>query len=1067
MKKIITWLSLLTIVLGVFIPSVSAADTSSDTQSIINSNELKVDVTHKLTDKGISWTIDYSKEAKEKQRLKFRLTSSEQEVVFPKKKNWQQVEEWFTEVDANKSSNGTISLVTEEDLSELFLEVQIDTEETDNILSKELQGPHLLDFPKTESTSESSNEMENNLDVSESLLNEERVDSINQPNALRSLAAPSLRAAIPYQDPFTYSSTNEGVFPESWTNQFLNGSTINTNQEDTTRNFDYGKTYNGPPANKNIIGGTNSFLNGYHKHPNPDKTDDRSSVLTKKIVKPTTNPNQFEISVDVISGASEVAKPVDVVFVIDKSGSMQKNISGTDVGFDNYNSRWQMTKRSLDKLSKSLLAQGNDVRLSAVSFGSDWSSSSGNTAVWAENSNFNGSPFTNNATAFMNNTIITTNPTTSGTPTYMGVELGTKILQENARSEAKKFLIVLTDGMATFYPSTTNPQGISSAIVTNPAGKRVFKLAAGKFLGDGSESGNNPRDAYNGTISYLNTRIYNSAYYDKVNEFSKYSIGLGATGTYIPGTLAAIGKDGQFDAQSESDLNKAIESISRVIRGYEDVFTLGTATDPMSQYVDLVGGKVSNIRFDALTLKDGTPNVLQVIGENESNFPVYAQTVKTNAKFEDNTIKLSEINLSGSESERTGIRFTYTVELKEEYRDGKFYPANGPTSAKAFNYDESVSFAVPSVRADVFDLPIIKDWQDDENHWNKRQDITIQLESKVGSGNWTKVTGKTVTIPKNATGKDLEHVFSNLAKKDASGQIINYRVVETSAGSKRVLGYRDPSYDKEQVNANTENKLITIRNKLMSTPIEFVKVNGGREKLEGVVFTLSAEGKTEIIQEVTSDKDGKVMFDAVPIGKYVLTEKTSLEGYEPIKPIQIEVKQNETTGNLEIIGLPENKEVINKLKDFELKVAKVDQDNQPVLGVEFELTNLADGAKVKLQADDVNGNLFTFSSLKPGNYELKETVTPNNYVGLEQPIKISIGESGKVTIDGKDDVATVTLGEKNTIEIQVANTLKGLLPSTGGSGTKAYLIGTLVISSLIACLGMYYFYRNHRGGRVK
>lgn len=124
-----------------------------------------------------------------------------------------------------------------------------------------------------------------------------------------------------------------------------------------------------------------------------------------------------------------------MVFVIDKSGSMANDISGNNVGFNNYYSRWQMTKRSLDKLSKSLLAQGNDVRLSAVSFGSDWNGS--NTAVWAENSDFNGSPFTNNATTFMNNTIITTNPTTSGTPTYMGVELGTKILQENARPEAK------------------------------------------------------------------------------------------------------------------------------------------------------------------------------------------------------------------------------------------------------------------------------------------------------------------------------------------------------------------------------------------------------------------------------------------------------------------------------------------------------------------------------------------------------------------------------------------------------------------------------------------------------
>ena len=168
-----------------------------------------------------------------------------------------------------------------------------------------------------------------------------------------------------------------------------------------------------------------------------------------------------------------------------------------------------------------------------------------------------------------------------------------------------------------------------------------------------------------------------------------------------------------------------------MIRGYEDVFALGTTTDPMSQYVDLVDD-VSTIRFDALTLKKGTPNSLDIIGQGTPNFPLYAQMIQSNAKVEDNTIKLSEMNLSGTSLERFGIRFTYKVELKEEYRDGSFYPANGPTSAKAFNYGESIGFAVPSVRADVFDIPVKKEWEDEGNRWGKRQDITLQLESRSG-----------------------------------------------------------------------------------------------------------------------------------------------------------------------------------------------------------------------------------------------------------------------------------------------------------------------------------------------
>lgn len=1078
MKKIIAWLSLLTIVLTLLMPSVEVTSASNREQRIIDTDELQLTVTPTRSNQEIVWTVDYRKEGTENQRLKLRLTSEGEEVRVLKKRHWEQKEDWFTELNATHSSAGSLSLVTKEDIPELRLEVQIDTEESMDVLSVDLQGPYELDLPIIEEqrekeedskkmilesteTSELGNDEGNITQLSEAL-DPPKHQQVNRFERL--LSGTERQGTLPYTDPFVYSHTKEGVFPEVWTNKYLTGSTINTNQENTTRNFDYGKAYQGPPTTTNIIGGNANLLNGYHEHPRPGTTSEKSSVLTKKVVKPTTNPNQFDVSVDVIAGASEVAKPVDVVFVIDKSGSMANDINGTNVGFSSYNSRWQMTKRALNKLSKGLLAPGNDVRLSAVSFGSDWNNK--NTAVWAEHSNFNNTPFTNDATTFMNNTIITTNPTTSGTPTYMGVELGTKILQEKARPEAEKFLIVLTDGMATFYPNNTNPKGISQSTVTSQSGKTTYKLTSGNFLGNGTESSDNPKNSYDNTIVYLNNRIYNNRYYPNVGSFHKYSIGLGASGPYIPGTLSAIGPDGQFDAQSEVDLNKAIETISRVIRGYEDVFALGTTTDPMSQYVDLVDD-VSTIRFDALTLKKGTPNSLDIIGQGTPNFPLYAQMIQSNAKVEDNTIKLSEMNLSGTSLERFGIRFTYKVELKEEYRDGSFYPANGPTSAKAFNYGESVGFAVPSVRADVFDIPVKKEWEDEGNRWGKRQDITLQLESRSGSGDWEKVKGKEVTLPADATGQELEHVFNRLAKKGPSGQMIHYRVIETSDGNQRVLGYHTPSYDKEQVTGETANKTITIRNELMTTPIELTKINGGKAKLEGVVFTLSSDQETDMIQEVISDKEGKVKFHPLPIGKYVIREKASLAGYEPIKPIQLEIKQNIATGELEVIGLPKDNDIVNYIKEFELNLIKVDQDNQPVMGVVFELTNTADGTKVTAEGNELQGNKFTFTSLKPGTYRLKETVTPENYVGLKEPITLVISESGKVAVDGKEDTATVVLGEKNTIELTVTNSVKGLLPATGGTGTRIYLVTAMVLGALLAIVGAYYVYRHHRGGRVK
>ena len=259
MKKIIAWLSLLTIVLTLLMPSVEVTSASNREQRIIDTDELQLTVTPTRSNQEIVWTVDYRKEGTENQRLKLRLTSEGEEVRVLKKRHWEQKEDWFTELNATHSSAGSLSLVTKEDIPELRLEVQIDTEESMDVLSVDLQGPYELDLPIIEEQREKEEDSEKlileSTETSELGSDEGNITQLNealdppkhqQVNRFeRLLSGTERQGTLPYTDPFVYSHTKEGVFPEVWTNKYLTGSTINTNQENTTRNFDYGKAYQG------------------------------------------------------------------------------------------------------------------------------------------------------------------------------------------------------------------------------------------------------------------------------------------------------------------------------------------------------------------------------------------------------------------------------------------------------------------------------------------------------------------------------------------------------------------------------------------------------------------------------------------------------------------------------------------------------------------------------------------------------------------------------------------------------------------------------------------------------
>ena len=82
---------------------------------------------------------------------------------------------------------------------------------------------------------------------------------------------------------------------------------------------------------------------------------------------------------------------------------------------------------------------------------------------------------------------------------------------------------------------------------------------------------------------------------------------------------------------------------------------------------------------------------------------------------------------------------------------------------------------------------------------------------------------------------------------------------------------------------------------------------------------------------------------------------------------------------------------------------------------------------------------------------------------LEKKIEIVILSSGAVKIDGK--LIKDVLEHNNEIVLTVSNTVKGLLPSTGGNGISKFKIlgASLLFISLFFCLIYFYKYLRRIG----
>ena len=839
-------------------------------------------------------------------------------------------------------------------------------------------------------------------------------------------------------DPFKYydSSNEAGIYPIHETNNYSQ-SESKINSSDNIRNYNYGSSEKTETAQDGVaIYDTSKngldLQTGYHEY----GSDATGQLNTKKTVMPTDDPNTFQVQLDTIGDAIRPLVKVDIVLVLDKSGSMMNNASPN---------RWSQLKTAVKTFSENILKENeitdeqsgeNRIQIGMVGFSSEVGDRNTTKSVRADVASFSGitgttltNGFTSDANDLTKHPIYTQNPGTSGTPTFIGVDAGLALLHDSnagARSDAKKVLITVTDGAPT-YRANSN-YSLTNETLSRENGNQTLRYTSTQFLGNGSDIDQNRQP----TIDFVQDK-----YAENPGSFF-YSIGFD-TDDDANEVVEALGPNGAYAASSVDSLVTALKNSVA-----ESVYTIAnaTVTDPMSEYVTLDEG---SIKKEALYLSDN--------GEISTGDYEFAKDITVNPSG--TKIVMNNLTLGYDTSGRQGYRITYKVTLKEAYRDGTFYPTNETTSLANGN-GKNVYYAVPSVR--VAPEPVDVTFKKVNQSGEKLAGAQFKL---------TSLTDEKVIYDSKVTSDDGIVTFEEVVPGD-------YELTEI----KTPTGYRLISPIQVRVNKDGTitrldggEILEQVENTLKPIDVSLQKTDENGNTLTGATFVLKDKNGTEIPFTENPDTKGLHQLDNIIPGEYELFETVAPDGYQALEKIgdltidkygiptftpNPSLNQNITASlnpdskdNISIIL----SDIKNVLKPVDLTVNKTDDQGNALEGAQFTLTD-ASGATF---TSTVAGSVFTFAGLKPGTYTLKETDAPDGYRLLNKPIEIVIDELGNVTVDGDKQENVLVSGEKhNQIEIDVKNEPKAPLPSTGGPGTLLFtLIGVLAVTAA----GVYLFYR--------
>lgn len=1097
MRKALRCIAILTLLFvqlqGIF--TLNTADVKAQEETVLlNNDAAKVTVTPSVTETNIEWTIDYARYAPSDaaaRAIRFKLATAADGSGTVQRKDGDLKEkadgdDWYRESEASTATaQGKLVVTTAKDVKQLVVWTQVDlvnmgqvTGElltNDDSTAKVVVAPEIPEEEKQEEIVVDQTPVDTT-DPAESLPaapvqpvedtkqnvatkqetatetdeQETTVQSADKSVLTRAGARTVLARAgsTSNVDPFNYTADGIGKYPTHGTNTHL--TTTGTSSSEYVKNYNYAAAKTeGTSVVTQALTGTSAFVGGYHAY-----SDSQLVGYTKKTVSPNAD-GSFKVQLDMIGNAIKPLPEVDVVLVLDKSGSMVNNNSP----------RWNQLKTAVKSFADHMLTGDNKVHIGMAAFGSGGSSGPyGEIAAFSglsgsSDETFNG--FTSSASDITSHNLYTATPNNSGTPTFLGVDAGLHLLMNQnygARSGAVKVLITITDGEPTFDPADLYWKSGNNLKSVETSLGQATRSAPGnnraKYTLNNTGSGSNRVTYYHGdsygptnyqqnTLDLISDRYRMTAY----TGINPYAIGF-HTGDTANNVLQALGAQKASNVFKASDTTSLIQALQQITGEYTSTIYNAVMTDPMSEFVTL---NQSSVQYNSLILRNGA---LTVGAGSGTSAPSFAQAITPTVTA--NQIQLSNVSLGGGEQTQQGYRVTYNVTLKDEYKDGSFYPTNGVTSLKnAASGTDYLHFAVPSVKAkgQTTNIKVNKVWDDKTNAYATRKDLVIDLYSAPqGTNDWTKYGSKTMPVGTATV------TFNDVPVKKA-GKTLQYKAEETVSGTGQtyVPGYALPTYSAPVV-ATATNPTLTMTNKLNYTKYAFAKTDANGNALKDAKFTVTRNGKEFAV--ISGNANGEFQLADLPIGEYKVSETTAPDGYLGKVDFNVSVKDDGNAG-LTLTSDLKGNTVINDLKPFKIELRKYNRDNKPLEGARFKITG--DDFEATAITDE-NGylQLKDNETIKPGKYTITEISAPDGYLKYEGEFTLVISEDGKsakLSYDGselQDDdysvesILTDDTSTTNTVSLVLKNIEQAdvPLPLTGGSGLGAFIvIGILLIGT--------------------
>ncbi|WP_025728092.1 VWA domain-containing protein [Atopobacter phocae] len=714
---------------------------------------------------------------------------------------------------------------------------------------------------------------------------------------------------------YTNDDNKKGVFPtHSWKP---------TNQQNVINHQGFSLKKGTWDGNGQWDGDPNNTQDSYIEY-GENKTNPDFSI--RKYARETNEKGLYDVYLNIKGNEKRNVKPVDIVLVIDMSGSMLDN------------NKYIEMRNGVIEFIEYIQNYGNKdkIKVGAVGY-------AGRQLI---NDRYTGSAdikFSVDLGSIENNKqqIIDGVQRTirGGTFTQAGLMEGYRILKKGTAED--KRLIVLTDGVPTYSYHLESAERVGNLVYGVDNYGTLIEGTGGTSKLESVQYARNiyARDQYYRDY-WLTISDTFSATLGEADKIKSQGIDINVLGIQLASDyvnylsqedvkyrMELMASQGKYESADYSHqiFEYLVAQAKTIVEGFNTV-NQGEIVDPLGNMFHFDNSDITIKRVDQ-------GNVIN---------PSVPKLDKS-----DRELKVSDINLGKGQEVQIHYRVRMNTESKE-FIPGKWYPLNGKTTFKPnHNSDSKVDFGVPSAKAPGTRLKLSKEWIEyDKDASSRPKEIYFEVErSPMTSESWAK--GYVAMDGKNGwENKRIEKILAEqkigsdkeywLPEFNNQGETFKYNIKEIP-----VEGYKS---EKGKDNSHWINT-----KEFKPYKLKLIKKDAHTKKeLSEAEFSIMKDNK-ELAVGTTND-DGIIEFKneqneilELNPGEYLIQEIKQPEGYHLLKqPIKLKILE---TGNVKL----ENKDDFYDMKydtykqTIELTVLNLSKSEFPKTGSSLEMIYLTVG----------------------------------------------------------------------------------------------------------------------------